>query len=85
MKVFTIIQEDQIMENQIIELKAFFMLLRQHDWTYNRADDSRAFAVGQRERAVLLKLCDEAPEYRQLYLAYHDWIWKGGDKPEMPA
>lgn len=45
----------------------FIQLLQQHDWYFQQADDSRAYAAGQRSQNTLLYICQQQPELFRLY------------------
>jgi len=45
----------------------FIALLQQHDWYFDRSDDSRAYAKGLKSQRRLLVLCHAQPEFFRLY------------------
>lgn len=45
----------------------FQTLLIDHDWHFERSDDSRAYQKGLREQSRLLHLCQQNPEWFRLY------------------
>lgn len=46
----------QALDPQRQRLQLYMRLLREHDWTFEASDDSRAYRKGAAERAMLLDL-----------------------------
>ena len=67
-------------------LKEFYKKLEYAPWWYEYADD---FSVHTREKAEMERVKIEAEyfgkEYLELFLAYENYIWSKGNKPEEPS
>lgn len=62
----------------------FYDLLEAHDWNHFHADDHRAWMKGVESREAILAATKDNPEYQALFLAYADYVFKDGTKPERP-
>lgn len=72
----------------MLTLFDFYKMLESHDWTYQYSDDHRYWKKGSDEARqidhVLEMQGSDKNEYRELYNAYADYIWREGPKPTCP-
>jgi hypothetical protein len=61
-----------------------YRMLEQHDWYHVMADDRRVCLSGEREESKLKSIAAKSPERKALFDAYHNYVWKGGEKPSKP-
>ena len=66
-----------------INLKAYWGLLREHDWQYNYSDNGRIWNAGKDNEQKLLKIARSSRKHMKLFLAWERWAMKPTNKP-MP-
>lgn len=64
--------------------RKFWTACRIHDWTYMYSDDPEVFRNGNEERNTLLYIADKGPAFKEVYMAWHNYHFDNGSKPEEP-
>ena len=66
------------------ELKEYYRQLTFHDWFYEYSDDHSVWQRGSDKERQLMSDARKDKRAEQLFEAYRNYMFKGGDKPEAP-
>lgn len=69
----------------MMKLRAYYDLLANHDWHYNRSDDMRRWRKGDAEAQLIFEHRNDSGCHYRLLQAFYAWLELGGEKPQLPT
>lgn len=76
---------------ETMTLAKYYDLLDKHDWYYEYSDDNSVWRQGLSYSNMLIRISNEKPEYKEMYLAFKahhysgkPWPTEQSPKPNKP-